>query len=105
MIDVTLYVPDTDGCEAENDHIDIEWPETDLGVYTNSACPCSEFIGTLAGRALRFCGGDYVNGARWNDNVVTKYCVALTSAITGRLCKAAKVSSCIMLHNKSNREI
>ena len=80
-----------DGCEAE-DYLGYEWPETDLGDYATSECPCSEYLDTLAGRAFRLCGGDYVNGAEWNQEIDTSGCVALTSTITSSLCQAAAVS-------------
>ena len=80
-----------DGCGAEVFH-EFEWPETDLGDYTSSECPCSEYLDTLAGKALRYCDGDYTNGARWSQVVDTSACVALTSTTTRRLCQAAAVS-------------
>lgn len=80
-----------DGCEAES-FGGYTWEETDLGEYASSKCPCSEYLDTLAGRALRFCGGDYTNGARWIQEVDTSACVALTSFTTSRLCQAAAVS-------------
>ncbi len=69
------------------------WEETDLGDYASSDCPCSEYLLSLAGRAFRFCGGDYVNGAQWSgDEVDVTECVALSSQTTKRLCQAITVS-------------
>ncbi len=67
------------------------WEETDLGDYASSDCPCSEYLLSLAGRAFRFCGGDYVNGAQWSDEVDVTECVALSSQATRRLCQAVTV--------------
>ena len=80
-----------DGCEAET-FSGYKWPETDLGDYAISLCPCSEYLDTLAGKALRYCGGDYTYGAQWSQEIDTSACVALTSNITSRLCQAAAVS-------------
>ena len=49
--------------------------ETDLGDYASSDCPCAEYLLSLAGRAFRFCGGDYGNGAQWSDKVDVTRCV------------------------------
>ncbi len=89
----------SDGCEAEI----IEgytWDETDLGDYASSECPCSEYLDTLAGRAFRYCGGDYRNGAQWSQEIDASACVALTST-TSRLCQAAAVN--IRLKNYQHR--
>ena len=86
-----------DGCEMETTG-EYEWTETDLGDYASTECPCFQFLDSLAGSSLRFCGGDYTNGARWNDEADTSMCVALTSSITERLCLAASVS---IIHNAS----
>ncbi len=59
----------------------------------SSDCPCFEYLLSLAGRAFRFCGGDYVNGAQWSgDEVDVTECVALSSQATRRLCQAVTVS-------------
>ena len=78
-------------CEAEV-YLGYEWPETDIGDYATSECPCSEYLDTLAGTASRFCGGDYTNGAEWSQEIDTSDCVALTSTITSSLCQVVAVS-------------
>lgn len=79
-----------DGCklEATDNHL---WPETDLGKYRSVECPCSEIAGSLSGRLLRFCGGDYQAGAQWSttDN---RMCAVFNSNITAILCQMATVS-------------
>lgn len=69
----------------------IQWPETDVRDYASVECPCSEFVGSLAGRAARYCAGDYVYGAYWKNTADFSMCVANTSVITGTLCDAAVV--------------
>ena len=86
-----LHVLSLDGCESEL-FKDSVWPETELGVHASSQCPCAEFLDSLAGRVLRFCGGDYSNGAQWSENVDTSMCAALMSDVTNILCEAAAVS-------------
>ena len=70
---------------------DYEWPETDIGDYGSSDCPCSDVLGTLAGRAFRICGGDGVGNAQWSEKVNVIECVAITSDTTKRLCQIAQV--------------
>ena len=87
-----------DGCNYSKDSIDIDsetaididWPETNLGITVSVPCPCAEFAGSLAGRAFRHCGGTYSQGARWEDFDVGN-CNILKSETTLHLCKAAKV--------------
>ena len=79
-----------DGCDKEM-FMGIDWPETDLDVEVNVSCPCAEFAGSLAGRALRYCGGTYSQGARWDTAADITSCSALNSEITRRLCVAARV--------------
>lgn len=67
------------------------WPETDVRDYASVECPCSEFVGSLAGRAARYCAGDYVNGAYWQSTADYSMCAAKNSIITGTLCEAAAV--------------
>ena len=71
----------------------IDWPETNLGNTASAPCPCSEFAGSLAGRAYRYCGGTSSQGARWERKIDISSCEALNLEITGRLCEAAKVLS------------
>lgn len=79
-----------DGCNEET-FMGVDWPETNLGVTANVPCPCTEFAGSLAGRALRYCGGTYSRGGRWMDSADISDCSALNSEITRRLCDVAKV--------------
>lgn len=65
---------------------------TNLGEYARVDCPCSQFLGSLAGTALRFCGGDFDNGAYWTDYIDISLCVTLMSTMTSNLCQAAAVS-------------
>ena len=69
------------------------WPETELGWHASSECSCAEFLDSLAGRVLRFCGGDYSNGAQWSDHVDTSMCAALMSDVTNLLCEVAAAVS------------
>lgn len=82
-----------DGCESETTG-DFVWSETELGEYASAECPCSEFVGSLSGMALRYCGGDYQTGARWSNEstIDTSMCAVLSSDITARLCEVASVS-------------
>ncbi len=89
----TLYI---DGCEAET-FKGYDWPETALGDYASSECPCAEFLDSLAGRVLRSCGGDYVNGAQWSQEIDNGTCATLMSDITKRLCQAVFVSIAIAM--------
>lgn len=84
------FTPTKDGCE-ESYFNGTLWPETDLGLYAMLDCPCSHLLNELAGQSLRLCGGDYIGGAHWSDDIST--CVALTSVITGNLCQAATVGN------------
>ena len=79
-----------DGCEAE-EFDDYLWPETDLRDFASVECPCSEFLSSLAGRATRYCDGDYVNGAHWSGTVDTSKCAIYSSNLTDTLCDAAGV--------------
>ncbi len=91
LLSIKVLLWYVDGCESGT-FLGFEWKESDLGDYASSECPCSEYLDTLAGRAFRYCGGDYRNGARWSQEIDTSACVALTSNITSRLCQAAAVS-------------
>ena len=79
-----------DGCDAET-FMGVDWPETNLDVTVNIPCPCTEFAGSLAGRAFRYCGGTYSQGARWEASADISDCSALNSETTRRLCEAARV--------------
>ena len=68
----------------------VDWPETDLGVRVDIPCPCTKYAGSLAGRAYRYCGGTYSQGARWEASDISD-CAALSSKTTRRLCDAARV--------------
>lgn len=72
-------------------YMDVDWPETNLDVTVNIPCPCTEFAGSLAGRASRYCGGTYSQGASWEASADISDCSALHSSITRRLCEAARV--------------
>ena len=85
-----------DGCNfttppfdsSSNISTEIEWPETSLGDTASVPCPCAEFAGSLAGRAYRYCGGTFSQGAYWEEFDISR-CEALNSMITRRLCVAA----------------
>ena len=77
-----------DGCNKEV-FMGVTWPETSLDVSVNVSCPCAEFAGSLAGRAFRYCGGTYSQGARWDNFADISGCSALNSEITRQLCEAA----------------
>ena len=83
-------------CVAEI-YKDYEWPQTDIGDSGSSDCTCSDVLGTLAGRAFRFCGGDGVGNAQWSEKVNMTECVAITSDTTKRLCQIARVSIMYLL--------
>ena len=63
-----------------------------MGEYATSNCPCSGFLGILAGRVFRFCEGGSVSGTQWSSEVNTTECVAIMSETTQRLCQVAEVS-------------
>ena len=85
-----------DGCNftttpfdiGSNVSTEIEWPETSLGDTASVPCPCAEFAGSLAGRAYRYCGGTFSQGAHWEEFDISR-CEALSSMTTRRLCVAA----------------
>ena len=81
------------------------WPETDLRDYASVECPCSEFIGSLAGKVYRYCGGSYLHGAYWINEIDNSRCVAITSVITGNLCQAAFVSISGEVSNLSSHQL
>ena len=58
-------------------------------------CPCTEFAGSLAGRAHRYCGGTFSQGAEWEAFDVTK-CEALNDNTTRRLCEAALLLATVL---------
>ena len=66
----------------------IEWPETNLGDTASVPCPCAEFVGSLAGRAYRYCSGTFSQGAHWEAFDISS-CEALNLISTRRLCLAA----------------
>lgn len=80
-----------DGCEPEVFH-DINWPETTLGDTASAPCPCTEFAGSLAGRAHRYCGGTFSRGGRWEEHADIGACSVFNSDTTKRLCEAAQVT-------------
>ena len=86
-----------DGCE-EGNFGGFEWPETELGVHASVECPCSEFVGSMAGMAFRLCDGSYTHGAYWSNEVDTSECEVNRSELTHQLCGAAEVSLIIALY-------
>lgn len=66
----------------------IEWPETNLGDTASMSCPCTEFAGSLAGRAYRYCSGTFSQGGQWEEIDVSD-CEALNDNTTRQLCEAA----------------
>ena len=79
-----------DGCEPESFE-GINWPETDLNSVARGPCTCTEFVGSLAGKVIRLCGGSYSQGARWVNNLDYSQCSVRNSEITNKLCEAAQV--------------
>ena len=79
-----------DGCDKET-FMGVNWPETNLDVTADVPCPCTEFAGSLAGRAFRYCRGTYSHGAKWEASADISDCSALNSENTRRLCEAARV--------------
>ena len=77
----------------------VDWPETNLGVRVDIPCPCTEFAGSLAGRAFRYCSGTYSQGARWEFSADISDCSALNSETTRRLCDAARVRTYHFIRN------
>lgn len=69
----------SDGCAAENTSVPkmskfdkdifILWPETNIGINQSEPCPCGNLIGDdfVMRRAYRYCGGDFTNGAMWQE--------------------------------------
>ena len=88
---MTWFVLYIDGCEQE-EYDDILWSEISVRYHANEPCPCTEVVQRLAGRATRFCEGDYVNGAYWSSIVDKSDCVITQSEITKILCTVATVS-------------
>ena len=74
-----------DGCE-EVRFDGYTWPETDLRDYASIECPCFKLIGS---QVHRYCGGSYLHGAHWSNEIDDSRCVA--SDITRNLCQAANV--------------
>ena len=71
------YLLSLDGCTVEptiippysnesNLTITLIWPETNIGRHALVNCPCgSETSGDKGLNAIRFCGGNFVDGAQW----------------------------------------
>ena len=68
--------PLLDGCQSnitlirsvsgdDNLTITIVWPETNLAEVAEVTCPCGTLIIT-AQVATRRCGGNFINGAKWD---------------------------------------
>lgn len=71
----------------------LNWPESDLGERPFLQCPCGSLF-DLEGAAInrnasRMCGGDFTNGAVWEDSMDTECDL---SDATRRLCQVASVS-------------
>ncbi len=88
--DVILLLLFIDGCEEE-EYEGVLWPETSVRYYANEFCPCSDYVGYLAGRATRYCVGDYINGAYWSSSVNDIDCAITKSTVTQQLCEAVLV--------------
>lgn len=49
----------------------IEWPETNIGLVAVVKCPCEGVdLGTGSLEASRRCGGNFDDGASWEDGYV-----------------------------------
>lgn len=46
------------------------WNETNIGELAIVSCPCGVKESSGAGRATRYCGGDFANGAKWSNAAV-----------------------------------
>ena len=80
----------SDGCDPE-EYKSRMWPETDLGLLASIPCPCTNIVGSLAGRIFRHCQGSYTEGADWLDEIDESQCAAINSAVTSKLCAIAMV--------------
>ncbi len=93
-----------DGCPSETTilpplepnglEVELNWPETDLGVVITVQCPCGN-LSALGGAefnrfATRDCGGSFSAGAMWEEAIIA---ACNFSIATRRLCQIAEVSS------------
>ena len=92
-----------DGCRSDtttipsrsNDpalELAVLWPETDLGRVSMVACPCGS-VSSIVGvslRATRYCGGNFVSGAQWEEPDVSPCDFSDTAR---QICQLASVST------------
>lgn len=70
----------------------LNWPEIDIGTNYILKCPCgnlSAIEGEVNRNASRFCGGDFINGAEWQEPLQQ---ACNFSTATRRLCQVTNVS-------------
>ena len=94
---VALSLLVADGCPSVVDSScskgnTIVWPETEIGETVTVSCPCGSPRSSLllALKATRSCGGNYNNGAQWED-AFCRDCQFHDSRLM--LCKLSQVST------------
>ena len=92
---ISIYLL-TDGCDP-GIYKGRMWPETNLGSIASIPCPCTDIVGSLAGRIFRHCQGSYTEGADWLDEVDQSQCAVINSAITSKLCAIAMVNQLLYM--------
>ena len=66
------------------------WPETNIGVLAIVDCPCGTSGASVKLKATRYCGGDFTNGASWDEPDVTK---CNFSDLARKICNVDKVGN------------
>ena len=69
-----------------------------MGDTASVPCPCTEFVGSLAGRSYRYCNGTFSQGAYWEMFDISK-CEALNKITTKRLCQATLLLAMVAILN------
>ena len=81
---IVLVLPLVPSCETEHtivDEISLYWPEAQIGQTVFANCTCNNV--TIA-QASRFCGGDIVTGATWENPDVS---ACKFTETVGELCR------------------
>lgn len=102
MCIVILAVHIADGCQSSNSSVSsqsgdpnlsivITWPETDIGQTVYVGCPCGELSISTEQELLasRYCGGDFTNGAEWQEADIA---ACNFSDLARTICSLANVS-------------
>ena len=103
VIHSVMFLLFSDGCLASetvipssnNDEslsIIIEWPETNIGETAIVSCPCGNMSSGDGLMATRYCGGNFEEGAVWEENPNVTACNF--SQYARQVCKLSEVSFC-----------